>query len=70
MCEDAVSLLLDKKELIQIQNDIKRCEHFHPLVKSHIGKHKVLAVLCGFLALNPDCSYIQGLDSITVVLYS
>jgi len=62
--------LLPPKELQQIRVDVKRCEHFHPLFKLESAKEDLEMILQTFILLNEDCSYIQGLDSVSGVLYT
>eukprot|EP00347_Sterkiella_histriomuscorum_P007206 403349853 len=59
------------KESSQVWNDIKRCEHFHPLLRNDLIKKQIHRLILVFLDLNEDtCCYVQGLDSIAVVLYT
>ena len=62
--------LIEAKELKQIQIDVRRCVNFHPLIRLELVQKQLVTLLSTFLALNPDCAYIQGLDSIAVVLFS
>jgi len=62
--------ILHVKETQQIWNDIKRCETFHPLIESEEVKKRLQSLLKTFLVINEDACYIQGMDSITVVLYT
>ena len=62
--------MVESKELKQIQSDVRRCVNFHPLIRLELVQKKIVTILSLFLAMNPDCAYIQGLDSIVVVLYT
>jgi len=48
---------------------VRRCVNFHPLIRLELIQKQVVTLLSTFLALNPDCAYIQGLDSVAVVLF-
>lgn len=48
---------------------MRRCVNFHPLIRLELIQKQVVTLLSTFLALNPDCAYIQGLDSVAVVLF-
>jgi hypothetical protein len=62
--------LLDIKELRQIQSDIRRCVNFHPLLRLELIQKQLVNLLSTFLVINKDFTYIQGLDSIAVVLFT
>ena len=62
--------LLEAKELKQIQSDVRRCVNFHPLIRLEMVQKQLVTLLSTFLALNKDCTYIQGLDSVAVVLFT
>ncbi|CDW91124.1 tbc domain-containing protein kinase-like protein [Stylonychia lemnae] len=66
------------RDTIQVWNDIKRCEHFHPLMRYESVKKRVHRLIMMFLNIygnsennsGVQCCYVQGLDSIAVVLYT
>ena len=62
--------LIDSRELTQIQSDVRRCINFHPLIRLELIQKQVVTLLSTFLALNQECAYIQGLNSIAVVLFT
>jgi len=62
--------LIGEKELRQIQADVRRCVNFHPLIRLELVQKQLITLLSTFLALNQDCAYIQGLDSVAVVLFT
>ena len=62
--------LIEAEEIRQIQSDIKRCVNFHPLLRLELIQKQLVALIVTFLSLNKDFAYIQGLDSIAVVLFT
>ena len=49
---------------------MRRCVNFHPLIRLELVQKQLVTLLSTFLALNKDCTYIQGLDSVAVVLFT
>ena len=47
---------------------MRRCVNFHPLIRLELVQKQLITLLSTFLAVNKDCTYIQGLDSVAVVL--
>jgi len=68
--QEGSNKLIDARELAQIQSDVRRCVNFHPLIRLELVQKQLVTLLSTFLALNPDCAYIQGLDSVAVVLFT
>jgi len=67
--EKRYGAIIDSKEYRQMQSDVQRCVNLHPIMRSELVQLQVVRLIATFMAIYPELVYIQGLDSIVVVLY-